>query len=371
MAKAQQTRTSPEGSEARRQTAVDRCLATTSDGRPIARNRRARPDRAAADMPLLGRRFAVPGMIVDLNSAQPFSANFDCPDLTFSLQLGRREFEVGFDTDKLSPLRLAPGTVSLSPKGSSVRARSGSVDSAFLAFCLAEDRVAQALEACGMTPADLRVAPQVQHPDILPLAQALQSFVKRPEARVAAYGEALVQAILLSMLTAVGGSRAVKPGCLKQQQIDEIRDFIEANLASQLTVSDLAGLIGANAYQFSADFKRATGAEPLPVHTRPPHQPRRGHADLQRSQPRRHRLSRRLFQPVEHDRRLPRPPRHNPRRREVWVKNSNQQRNNPLSIIRDRDDRSAVLAPMPSTGLRSAPTSSGAHLPGSTQPLKP
>ncbi|WP_172656345.1 hypothetical protein [Halomonas sp. PR-M31] len=137
---------------------------------------------AAADgIPCLGQRFDLGRVLIDLNTQEPFAANFTCPALVFSIQLGPRHYRLGLDSDHLQVRRLIAGAVTLSPKNSSVKCTSGHQDCEFLGVSIDDAFAAQALKETGLSASELPPSPDIRHPDILPLALALRRFLIAPE----------------------------------------------------------------------------------------------------------------------------------------------------------------------------------------------
>lgn len=213
-------------------------------------------------MPCLGSRFDTPGMTVDLNTADPFAAHFECPDLVFSLQLGRREYEFGASTDKLTRRSLKPGSVTLTPKGCVISARSGAVDTEFLAFCVGAEHVAQAMDAAGRKKSDLHFVPDLQHPEILSLGRIMRRFLMSPETRTSIYGETLGFAILLNIVAALDEPKTAPRVALSNPQVKQVCEFIEQHLEGPLSLSDLSALLGMSVYHFNRAFSAVLSISP-------------------------------------------------------------------------------------------------------------
>lgn len=219
-------------------------------------------DTQEVGMPCLGQRFLAQGMIVDLNTADPFAANFETPELVFSLQLSRREYEIGIGTDKMIARHLMPGAVSLSPKGSTVRARSGPVDAEFLAFAFEGNLVMDAVEASGLKLDAIRIEPELYHRDLLALGNALRGFMLAPDQSNEIYGETLALAVLLAVVGGLEQEKRPRIRNLASNQLSLVLDYIEENLSEGCKLSDLAALANLNVYSFTRAFRKATNLTP-------------------------------------------------------------------------------------------------------------
>ncbi|MEM8728706.1 MAG: AraC family transcriptional regulator [Pseudomonadota bacterium] len=201
-------------------------------------------------------------MIVDLNTADPFAANFECPDFIFSLQLGRRDYDIAISSDKMISRSLVPGSVTVSPKGSVIKAITGAVNAEFLAFCVSSGSVAEALDAAGRVPNDLRIVPDLQHPDIPNLAQMMRRFLLSPDRRTYIYGETLGLAILLNVIASLEAPKVAPRLALSARQVSQVCDYVDAHLAEQLSLADLARLLSMSVYHFNRAFGATMSMSP-------------------------------------------------------------------------------------------------------------
>nr|WP_298413618.1 hypothetical protein [uncultured Halomonas sp.] len=111
---------------------------------------------ATIGIPWLSQRFDLGQVQIDLNTQEPFAANFICPALVFSIQLGPRHYRIGLDSAHLQERRLAVDAVTLSPKRSSVKTVSGDQDCEFLGFSSQSHMTTLFRQCLGMTPGQLR-----------------------------------------------------------------------------------------------------------------------------------------------------------------------------------------------------------------------
>jgi AraC family transcriptional regulator len=83
-------------------------------------------------------------------------------------------------------------------------------------------------------------------------------------------GESLGVALVGHLLRELGGSSvtrvpvsgAARPGSLRPDRLRLVADFVEAHLDDDLSLGDLAGLLGMDVFRFSRAFKAATGSSP-------------------------------------------------------------------------------------------------------------
>ena len=228
------------------------------------------PDRARSlsdlpdpGMPCLGRRFSTSQVTVDLDSAEPFQANFICSELVISLQLGRRDYSVALDSDKMKDRTLLPGSVAVNPEGSSIKCRTGNVNSEFLGISFGAEMLTQALDDCGASASCLRIFPNLEHPEFMSLGRAMRTFLVNPGGRNSLYGETLSLAILLNVVATLGKRSAAKATGFNRAQIKRVCDYIEDNLDASLGLQELSSLADVSVYHFSRGFRKTTG---LSVH---------------------------------------------------------------------------------------------------------
>ncbi|MEL7444239.1 MAG: AraC family transcriptional regulator [Pseudomonadota bacterium] len=207
----------------------------------------------------MGQRFTTPKLTVDLNTAEPFQANFLCPELIFSLQLGRRDYEIALGSDRMVQRSLVPGSITVSPTGSTILARTGDVNTEFLAFSFRQEMVTQALDDCQASPGDIRILPDLQHPESVSLGRALRTFLMNAGGRNELYGETLSLAILLNVIATLRKPSSRRANGFGREQICMVCDYIDANLDGQLALSDLSALLDVSVYHFSRGFRKAIG----------------------------------------------------------------------------------------------------------------
>ena len=82
--------------------------------------------------------------------------------------------------------------------------------------------------------------------------------------------ESLGVALVGHLLRALGGASATqfpttgtaRPGSLRPDRVRLVADFVEARLDGDLSLGELAGLVGMDVFRFSRAFKAATGCSP-------------------------------------------------------------------------------------------------------------
>jgi AraC family transcriptional regulator len=83
-------------------------------------------------------------------------------------------------------------------------------------------------------------------------------------------GESLGVALVGHLLHGLGGSSATlaptkdaaQPGALRADRVRLVADFVEARLDGDLSLGEMAGLLGMDVFRFSRAFKAATGCSP-------------------------------------------------------------------------------------------------------------
>ncbi|MEM8737969.1 MAG: AraC family transcriptional regulator [Planctomycetota bacterium] len=137
--------------------------------------------------------------------------------------------------------------------------------------CLSPDLLARvAEEAGGIDPnrAHLKHGVNIQDP-------AIQQCVEMMHRELGEHGlggwggslyiGSLARSLAVSLLRAYGTQdpRAdSRPGQLNRRELDAVRDYVEAHLAEDVTLEELAGVTHLSVYHFTRKFKRTTGLTP-------------------------------------------------------------------------------------------------------------
>ncbi len=215
-------------------------------------------------MPCLGQRFQTDQLVVDLNEANPFEVDFSCPDLTFSLQLGVRDYSIGIDSDKLVRRLLPAGAITVSPAGSAVKAITEDRSPEFLAFSLKQAFVEEAIEDTSLAGSSIPVVPDLRHPDFVVFADLIQRFLASSGGRTPIYAETLCLGLLHTMFTEIAGGaeEAAHAPRLSDRDFQRVLEYIEAHLAHPIGLQDLARVSGQKMKAFSLAFRERTGFAP-------------------------------------------------------------------------------------------------------------
>lgn len=124
------------------------------------------------------------------------------------------------------------------------------------------DRATQELRQC-----EIELIPQCSIDDrvIGQLAIALRAEIQTGCLSGRLYGEALGMAIAARLISNYATGKPTlkfKPSGLAQSQLAQVIDYIKANLAQDLSISDLATLTGISESHFSRSFKQSVGTSP-------------------------------------------------------------------------------------------------------------
>lgn len=115
------------------------------------------------------------------------------------------------------------------------------------------------------TQRDVELIPQVSidDPVIRQLAIALKTELKTGCLSGRLYGESLGTAIAARLVRNYATRKpALKAYGLSQRQIARVIDYMKVNLAKDLSISDLATLVGMSESYFSRSFKQSVGVAP-------------------------------------------------------------------------------------------------------------
>ncbi|MGE0741466.1 MAG: helix-turn-helix domain-containing protein [Hyphomonadaceae bacterium] len=128
-------------------------------------------------------------------------------------------------------------------------------------ICFDQKHVLDELEAPALAN-DLTPLIHVRDPGIEAMLAKLARVIADPDI----VEDVLVDALLLlacAEATKLGRAKHVQTkGALSDRQLGRVADLIEARLASQISLQDMAAAAGLSAFHFSRAFKRAIGVSP-------------------------------------------------------------------------------------------------------------
>lgn len=96
---------------------------------------------------------------------------------------------------------------------------------------------------------------------MLKLESALKSSLPSSSLYLETLGLAAV--LEMNMVLSAGGAQPLRRGGLGKSQINQVSDYIRANLARDMTLEELAGVAGMSRFHFSRSFKEAFGDSPV------------------------------------------------------------------------------------------------------------
>jgi AraC family transcriptional regulator len=120
-------------------------------------------------------------------------------------------------------------------------------------------------EAMGVNPDRVSIAPQlhVRDPRIEHIGWAVKSELETPEPLGRLYGDSLGVALATHLLRSYSRSEARIGPKLARRHLARVFDYVRANLANDLSLSELAKVAGVSPSHFKTLFKQTVGT---PVH---------------------------------------------------------------------------------------------------------
>jgi len=115
-------------------------------------------------------------------------------------------------------------------------------------------------DGAALDPIPSRTA--VYDPVIEGLGMALLPALESPESAPQAFIEHVLLALRAHLAHRLGGQEQPKAGRLSSRQLRLARDFLEAHLAENLSLSELAASCSLSPSHFARSFRRATGLPP-------------------------------------------------------------------------------------------------------------
>lgn len=122
--------------------------------------------------------------------------------------------------------------------------------------------VRSAAEEIGVNPDTIAIAPRVHvnDPILEHLSWTLAAELEERDRHDAFFAESLANAMAIHLLRRYSVARTVRlQQRLSRKQLDAVVEHVNENLASDLSLSQLAGVAGVSTSYFTVLFKRATG----------------------------------------------------------------------------------------------------------------
>ena len=133
-------------------------------------------------------------------------------------------------------------------------------------MALAPDVIRRVAVECSL-PSNIEIDHRVMFadPTILHVAQLFKSEIFNGGLAGKLYTESLTNLLAVHLLRNYSGlssKRTPEDGPLSQVQLNQVKDFIEEQLAEDLTIADLAAVVHMSPFHFARTFKTATGQPP-------------------------------------------------------------------------------------------------------------
>jgi AraC family transcriptional regulator len=157
-----------------------------------------------------------------------------------------------------------PGDIDFMPMGSAATWENQG-PTAFLCVCIDNSLVRSTAEALGLNADRLEFGPQLQikDPRVAHIGWALKTELEAEDPPDRLYAEGLGVALTAHLIRRFARVvRGAPAGGLSGRQLHAVTDYIEAHLASNLSLHELAALAGLSASHFKLLFKRSTGVPP-------------------------------------------------------------------------------------------------------------
>jgi AraC family transcriptional regulator len=127
------------------------------------------------------------------------------------------------------------------------------------------ERIAQSTIASGSNSVELLPEFRTRNPQIEQISMMLLSELRSGESTGQLYVESLTNVLAVQLLksySAIQPCVVLYEGGLSDRQLLQVTDYINAHLANNIQLSDLAALVELSQFHFSRLFKQSTGATP-------------------------------------------------------------------------------------------------------------
>jgi AraC family transcriptional regulator len=200
---------------------------------------------------------------------EPISKDPSIASVSFLLQ-GNPIVEI-LNENKLKRLQINAGTFSITPTRSNYQYRTESAHTSLV--LLIEDKSIQEFAQAEFETNSSRVnlitcLEGTQPRDLFRLGLSLSKLLETPRQGSALYAQALwIEIFLLQLLwhhsTLSKSGSQPNIQVLSQSRIEDVTEFMQANLAQDITLSDLASHVNLSTGYFLRSFKSATGKTPI------------------------------------------------------------------------------------------------------------
>ena len=218
--------------------------------------------------PVWGRRFESKSLFVEICPRQPYEVRY-CPDwniLGFALEAQRGEHSFG--SGRVCPYHAPVNTFSFTPAGCDTFSTS-EAGGAYLIFALEPQRFTDySQDLLGDRPLSLRRLEHLRNPHVNAIARAAQQFTQAQATRKVSggqlYFEALAGQFASHVVLALSEQRSQPPPVTKLSDcmLSQLTEYVEANLAEDLSLEQLATIVDMSVSRFRRSFAAKTGRSP-------------------------------------------------------------------------------------------------------------
>ncbi len=233
------------------------------DGVMTAHTRHGTENHVAVGSPALDRHWDFDTVRLHLVRPKPFEVNFVSDADTLSLPLGRLETVTAYDSDVQKPDGSRLGHINFHPAGSQTFCRTTTHMCELVAVDvdpLHRDSFAE--KGRLLEGSDSRV--RLETPGVASLTQLIRRRLLSDEPLDTLTAEALAMLVLDATISAVqhGPSDQPRAKSLSPSDLARLLDFIECQLAEDISLTCLASEAGLSVYHFSRSFKASLGLSP-------------------------------------------------------------------------------------------------------------
>jgi AraC family transcriptional regulator len=210
-------------------------------------------------------QFAARGSVGDIGyciaGASPYALEFNNDDDVICLLLGDILSATKFEDDPERPLRFAGHTSAFHPRGGNVRVRADEVRRGFIAFSYGR-KFEEAFDDIDLEPARRAGSRNnIRKASIDALAKYTLGRLSSPEPLSSFEMQSLASLLYLETIRALD-LRTARPHGLSDAEFAAIRDYIDAELANEMTCARLASVAGVPLRVVFDGMRQRTGMSP-------------------------------------------------------------------------------------------------------------
>lgn len=214
--------------------------------------------------PIYGRRFTSDRLLVELCPKQPYSVRYRPNWHILGFALESQSGYDAFESDRIREYHARAHTFAFTPAGCETFSESQQ-GGAYLVFAVSPDFFAGYLDDIAPTQSvGLRHVSNLRDPHVSAVARAAREFMAADRSSGQLYYESLAGQFAVHTILALSSrsKQSKPPHLLDDRRLNQVMEFIAANLSEDLSLAGLARVAEMTPFHFARSFKATVGQTP-------------------------------------------------------------------------------------------------------------